>query len=84
LDHNPQIVHFSGHGVGEQGLLLKSPTGKIQAVSGLALARLFKAFQRSVNCVVLNACYSEVQAAAIHEHIPYVVGINAAIGDSYG
>ena len=30
---------------------------------------------------MLNACYSEVQARAIAQHIPYVVGMTKAIGD---
>lgn len=30
---------------------------------------------------MLNACYSEVQAGAIAQHIPYVVGMKQAIGD---
>jgi AAA-like domain len=33
-------------------------------------------------CVLLNACYSEVQARAIAQHIPYVIGMNQAIGDT--
>jgi cell division protein FtsB len=31
--------------------------------------------------VVLNACYSETQAKVIAEHIPFVIGMNQAIGD---
>ncbi|MGZ3303788.1 MAG: AAA-like domain-containing protein, partial [Isosphaeraceae bacterium] len=34
-----------------------------------------------VKCVVLNACYSEVQAEAISKHIDFVVGMKKAIGD---
>lgn len=30
---------------------------------------------------MLNACYSVVQAEAIAAHIPYVIGMNEAIGD---
>jgi hypothetical protein len=80
LDHNPQIVHFSGHGEAE-GLVLETATGTTKLVTAAALARLFKAFQRTVRCVVLNACYSEAQAQAIRQHIPFVVGMNQAIGD---
>ena len=32
--------------------------------------------------MVLNACYSETQANAIAEHIPYVIGMNAEISDA--
>ena len=31
--------------------------------------------------MVLNACYSEVQAEAISQHINHVIGMNRAIGD---
>ncbi|MBE9033471.1 AAA-like domain-containing protein, partial [filamentous cyanobacterium LEGE 11480] len=40
----------------------------------------FKQFP-SIECVVLNACYSEVQAKAIVKHIPHVIGMNQAVGD---
>jgi GTPase SAR1 family protein len=80
LDYEPEIVHFSGHGAGSQGLALENNSGEMQLVSAEALARLFKLFPK-VECVVLNACYSEVQAEAIHQHIDYVIGMNKAIGD---
>lgn len=81
LDHEPEIVHFSGHGAGNQGLALENNVGQMQLVSTASLARLFKLFKNQVECVLLNACYSEVQAEAIHQHIDCVVGMNQAIGD---
>lgn len=81
LDVNPQIVHFSGHGEGEQGLVLEDDAGKPQFVSTAALAGLFGLFADQVECVLLNACYSVAQAEAIAQHIPYVVGMAHAIGD---
>jgi len=42
---------------------------------------LFEQFAHQVNCVLLNACYSETQARAIAKHIEYVIGMNKAIGD---
>jgi hypothetical protein len=81
LDFKPQVVHFSGHGGEEMGLILENATGAAVAVSTEALAGLFELFADRVECVVLNACYSETQAAAIAKHIPYVIGMNKAIGD---
>lgn len=81
LDHEPTIVHFSGHGSGSNGLALENNFGQVQLVSTESLARLFKLFQTKIECVLLNACYSEAQANAIHEHIDYVIGMNRAIGD---
>ena len=82
LDHEPHIVHFSGHGAGEKGLILENNAGQMKRVSGPSLARLFKLFKDKVECVLLNACYSEVQAAAIHQHVDCVIGMNQSIGDA--
>lgn len=81
LDFKPQIIHFSGHGEGEDGLVLEDEFGKGKFVDTEALAGLFELFADLVECVVLNACYSEAQAEAIARHIPYVIGMNKAIGD---
>ena len=81
LDVNPQIIHFSGHGAGEAGLFFEDEAGNTQRVDGAALAGLFALFADQIQCVVLNGCYSEVQAQAIAEHIPYVIGMNQRIGD---
>ena len=81
LDAAPQIVHFSGHGGGEQGLVLENELGKLQMVSTKALAKLFSLFQNTIQCVCLNACYSEIQAEAIHQSIDCVVGMNQPIND---
>ncbi|MGB5594301.1 MAG: TIR domain-containing protein, partial [Crocosphaera sp.] len=81
LDFEPNIVHFSGHGAGEEGLAFENETGQVKLVKAEPLAKLFKLFADQIECVVLNACYSEVQAKAIAQHIPYVVGMNKAIGD---
>jgi hypothetical protein len=80
LECEPQIVHFAGHGVGEPGLVLEDGQGTQQLVSGRSLAGLFRQFPM-IECVVLNACYSVVQAQEINEFVPYVVGMNQPIGD---
>jgi len=82
LDHQPTIVHFSGHGTGSNGLVLENNSGLIQLVSAESLARLFKSFQENVECVLLNACYSETQANSIHQYIDCVMGMSQAIGDN--
>ncbi|MEI6328979.1 MAG: CHAT domain-containing protein [Pseudanabaena sp. ELA645] len=81
LDYNPAIVHFSGHGGGEEGLALEDDDGKLQLVQTEPLAKLFKLTRNTIKCVILNACYSQVQAVAIHQHIDCVIGMNRAIGD---
>lgn len=82
LDIRPQIVHFCGHGEGDAGLVLENEAGQPQFVSTEALSGLFRLFADSVECVLLNACYSEKQADAIVQHINYVIGMNQAVQDT--
>jgi hypothetical protein len=81
LDVQPRIVHFSGHGTSAGALCFENQPGKALPVEPEATAALFAQFADQVQCVVLNACYSEFQANAIAEHIGYVIGMNQAIGD---
>ncbi|MFN6568789.1 CHAT domain-containing protein [Dendronalium sp. ChiSLP03b] len=81
FDVEPQIVHFSGHGTGTGELCFEDLLGKYQPVKSEALAALFELVADRINCVLLNACDSEAQAKAIAEHIPFVIGMNKAIGD---
>lgn len=81
LSHRPHIVHFLGHGTGEQGLVLNDDQGRTQLVPTRALARLFQQLP-TVECVLLNACYSDMQAQAISQYVSCVIGMNQPIGDS--
>lgn len=80
-EHEPTIVHFCGHGSGDQGIVLEDNQGKTQLVSTEALANFFELFVDEVECVVLNACFSEMQAKEIVKHIPYVIGMAKGISD---
>jgi hypothetical protein len=81
LDFKPQIVHFSGHGAEQEGLVFEDKTGQEKVIGSEALADLFRLFSNRVECVVLNACYSKFQAEAIAQHINYVIGMSKEIGD---
>ena len=81
LDLGPQIVHFSGHGSASGMLCFEDQTGQALAVPPEALAALFEQFADQVQCVILNACYSEIQAHAIAQSISYVIGMPQAISD---
>jgi hypothetical protein len=81
LDVQPEIVHFSGHGASTGALCFENELGQTHFVRPEALAALFEQFANYVNCVLLNACYSETQAKAIAEHVEYVVGMSQAISD---
>ncbi|MEM7066700.1 MAG: AAA-like domain-containing protein [Cyanobacteria bacterium P01_B01_bin.77] len=80
LQHKPQIVHFSGHGVGARGLAFEDKNGVAKLISTATLTRLFR-LCGGVECVLLNACHSVAQADAILEHVGHVIGMTDAIGD---
>ncbi|GAP94337.1 GUN4 domain-containing protein [Leptolyngbya sp. NIES-2104] len=80
LEENPDVVHFSGHGEGQSGLVLLGQNGQAKPATGEALSGLFKQFP-NVKCVLLNACYAEVQAKAIVQHVEYVIGMKQAVRD---
>ncbi len=82
LDVEPQIVHFCGHAEeGAIGLVFEDETGSVKLVETKALANLFHPFANQVKCVLLNACYTEVQADAIVQHIDYVIGMRKEVRD---
>ncbi|MDO8365207.1 MAG: CHAT domain-containing protein [Saprospiraceae bacterium] len=85
----PMILHFSGHG--EQGgkmggiLVQNEDKNDYEIVSPEKLESLFEYFngEFSMQAVVLNACFSQEQAAAIARHVPYVVGTTDAVIDEH-
>lgn len=77
----PNIVHFSGHGSKYGELVLETIGGKALMASASSIENLFKLLVPSLNCVILNACYSKNQAKAIAQHVPYVIGMENHITD---
>lgn len=75
------IIHFSGHGAGDRGLVLENDAGRQDPVNNKAIADLFKLFKDRVECVVLNACNSEAQAEEISKHVNYVIYTKKRIKD---
>ena len=89
MEHKPHVVHFSGHGLAEDGagsayparIVLEDSQGYRYEVPPDALSDLFGLLKDNIRCVVLNACYSEGQARAIAEQIDCVIGMSTAISD---
>lgn len=80
-EHRPKIVQFSGHGAQTGELMFLDDQGYAKAITPNALNTLFMALKDDVRLVILNACYSEIQARAISEVIDCVVGMSDAISD---
>jgi len=82
LRHQPDIVHFSGHGSHSSEIILQDAQGRGVVVPANALSDLFGHFRGDIRCVVLNACYSADQAEAIATQIDCIIGMTDAITDA--
>lgn len=83
MRHRPQVVHFSGHGSAAGELYLSSDElGETSPVAAETLRRIFEPLTGDISCVVLNACYSAVQAAALVQILPCVIGMTKAVKDT--
>ncbi len=82
LQEKPRILHFSGHGARAGVLVLEDEAGAMRPVAPRAIVELLAATAGgSLECIVLNACYSAKLAAALLEVAPFVVGMRRKIGD---
>ncbi|MCB0844080.1 MAG: CHAT domain-containing protein [Bacteroidetes bacterium] len=81
LEVKPQILHFSGQGTSKGELIIEADRGGSIALTPESVGDLLGLFKETVECVVLNACFSEEQANEIVKHIPFVVGMNNNIDD---
>jgi hypothetical protein len=76
LEHDPQVVHFAGHGAGENGLVLDGG----MRLRGKEVAALLGSFP-GVRVVVLNACETLPVARALSEVVDYTIALEKKIND---
>jgi CHAT domain len=80
LSDSPRLVHFSGHG-SRRGLYVEQPNGSSALMKNTTIKALFQNLSGSIQCVLLNSCYSEKQAQEIAKYVPCVVGMTSAVED---
>lgn len=78
---NPTIVHFSGHGAPNGDLVLLNPDGSPKLVSKEIISLAMATASDTIRLVVFNACFSEVQAQNVVNHIDAAIGMSTSIGD---
>lgn len=82
IDTRPHLVHFAGHGGGEEESFAgESDSGFVHVIPVDGLVRAFKALGRDVRCVIVNACRTERLAQALATVIPHVIGMRQPVGD---
>lgn len=82
LMYQPNIIHMISGDSRDEGVILEDEYGKTNLVSAEGLARLFELFADEIECVILDGCYSELQASAIAQYISYVIGVRSEMRDS--
>lgn len=82
LKHRPHILHFSGHGSATKGIFLENSSGTSEPVKLDAIADLISIIKDNLSVVVLNACYSALQAKEIKQVVEATVGMRHEIGDA--
>lgn len=81
LEHEPQVLHFAGHGGADGVIYLGDEHGQPRAVGREALSRLFQILDGEVRAVVLNACHTLPVVEALSEVVDFAIGTNRRIGD---
>lgn len=80
MNVKPHILHFSGHG-DHGGLLFEDSNGSASEVSAEAIAELVE-LHTGIECLLLNACFSESVARLAAPHVKAVIGCSNTIGDN--
>jgi hypothetical protein len=84
LLYQPHIVHFSGHGSKKQKIILGGAPGRGKTIDCQGLVELFALYNNHVRLVLLNACFTKIQARSLSQVIDYSVGTGNGIGDKAG
>lgn len=84
LFYRPHILHFSGHGNKQQKLILGGTPGRGKTIDRHGLVELLALYSAHLRVVLLNACFTKVQARLISGVIDYAIGTGKGIGDKAG
>ncbi|WP_288374077.1 CHAT domain-containing protein [uncultured Chryseobacterium sp.] len=80
-EHDPTIVHFSGHGSDNDEIVFQSQDGATKLVKKEALVQTMMASSDNIRLVFFNTCFSKNQAEAISQFVDATIGMNTSIGD---
>lgn len=78
---NPDIVHFSGHGTDDGGIVLEDQFGNAALLDKERLSAVVGAAAKRVRLIVFNACYSDEEAEKTLRHVDATIGMTDSISD---
>lgn len=74
MSYKPDILHYSGHSWYDGNLKLENEkTKKSIAIEKEQLSNFFRFYDKDIDCIVINACWSIEPGAAISKSIKHVV-----------
>lgn len=79
MEHEPHVLHFSGHGRSDGSLVFEEGSNGSSVVSKKSLLGLLRALSGDLRLVVLNACHSKAIAAEIPPTIDLAIGMPSSI-----
>jgi hypothetical protein len=83
LDDEARLVHLAGHGGGPDGsIAVENDYGLAHIVPVEGLVHLFGTFGRSVQCVLVNACETDLLAWELSAVVPYAIGMRQPVRDT--
>jgi hypothetical protein len=80
-EHEPRVVHFSGHGSNTDEIVFQDELGNSKFVSKQALTELIAATGGHIRLIVFNTCFSRNQAEAVVQHVQAAIGVGTSMGD---
>lgn len=80
-EHEPQVVHFSGHGSASDEIIFLDAIGNAKPISKTAIVETLASTATNLRVVVFNTCFSHKQAEEITQHIDAAIGMTTSIGD---
>lgn len=78
--HPAQLVHFAGHGSKNALILMDDSENPVEVEIG-AIGRWISAVGKSVQIVVLNACFTAEQARQLAHFVDCTIGIDSPVRD---
>jgi uncharacterized repeat protein (TIGR01451 family) len=82
LDDEPRLVHFAGHGGGPDGsFAAENDYGLAHVIPVDGLVDLFLNFGEGVDCVLVNACDTELLARELSAVVRYAIGMRQPVRD---
>lgn len=81
MEHEPQVLHISSHGMEDGSLVFEISAGEARVVGKKGLLRLLEALSEHLRLVMLNACFSHTIAGEIPPTIDLAIGMNDKVVD---